>query len=97
MRGDLTSKQRKVQVPQQKEEVLLPHIAATCLLGQLPKGEYVKLTPHMLRHTFLKRVADKHGVHYAQRLSGNVSIREVFRYTKPSDEEVEEDVEKLFD
>ena len=65
--------------------------------AQLPKGEYVKLTPHMLRHTFLKRVADKHGVHYAQRLSGNVSIREVFRYTKPSDEEIEEDVERLFD
>ena len=65
--------------------------------AHLPAEERLHLTPHKLRHTFLRHVADKHGVHYAQRLSGNVSIREVFRYTKPSDEEVEEDVEKLFD
>ena len=65
--------------------------------AQVPAEERFRLTPHQLRHTFLKHVADRHGVHYAQRLSGNVSIREVFRYTKPSDEEVEEDVERLFD
>lgn len=44
----------------------------------------IKLTPHMLRHTFLKRITDKHGVHIAQKLSGNVSIKEIFRYAKPS-------------
>ena len=65
--------------------------------AHLGAEERIHLTPHTLRHTFLKHVADKHGVHYAQRLSGNVSIREVFRYTKPSDEEVEEDVERLFE
>ena len=65
--------------------------------AHLPPEEHFHLTPHQLRHTFLKHVADKHGVHYAQRLSGNVSIREVFRYTKPSDEEVEGDMEGLFD
>ena len=64
--------------------------------AHLSEEERVKLTPHMLRHSFLKRVADKHGVHYAQRLSGNISIREVFRYTKPSDEEVAGDMESLF-
>ena len=55
-----------------------------------------KLTPHMLRHTFLKRVTDKHGVHVAQKLSGNTSVREIFRYARPSEEEVEEVVEGLF-
>jgi integrase/recombinase XerD len=54
------------------------------------------LTPHMLRHTFLKRVADKHGVHVAHTMSGNVSIREVFRYTKPSEDEMQETAEELF-
>jgi integrase/recombinase XerD len=41
-------------------------------------------------------VADKHGVRHAQRMSGNVSIREVFRYTKPSAEEIAETAEGLF-
>ena len=56
----------------------------------------VKLTPHMLRHTFLKRITDKHGVHIAQKLSGNVSIKEIFRYAKPSEDESMSVVEKLF-
>ena len=50
----------------------------------------------MLRHTFLKRAADKHGIHYAQTMSGNVSMREVFRYTKPSIEEIERAAEEVY-
>lgn len=58
--------------------------------------ERIKLTPHMLRHTFLKRITDKHGIHIAQKLSGNVSVREIFRYAKPSYEESVSVVEGLF-
>jgi integrase/recombinase XerD len=58
--------------------------------------EKIHLTPHMLRHTFLKRVADKKGVHYAQEMSGNKSTKVIFRYTKPSPEEIEETAEDLF-
>jgi integrase/recombinase XerD len=54
------------------------------------QGNAIRLTPHMLRHTFLKRVADKHGVHVAQDMSGNTSMREIFRYTKPSQEQKDE-------
>lgn len=60
-------------------------------------SEKIHLTPHMLRHTFLKRVADKKGVHYAQEMSGNKSAKVIFRYTKPSLDEIEETVEDLFD
>lgn len=57
----------------------------------------VKLSPHMmLRHTFLKRITDQHGIHIAQKLSGNVSVREIFRYAKPSEEESAAVVEGLF-
>jgi integrase/recombinase XerD len=58
--------------------------------------EKFHLTPHMLRHTFLKKVADKHGVHVAQDMSGNVSIQEIFRYTKPSQEEKDKTAQELF-
>jgi integrase/recombinase XerD len=60
------------------------------------EGGRFHLTPHMLRHTYLKRAADQHGVHVAQKLSGNVSMREVFRYTKPSDAEAQQTAEGLF-
>jgi integrase/recombinase XerD len=62
----------------------------------LSEEEKFKFTPHMLRHTFLKRVTDKHGVHFAQQMSGNVSIREIFRYAKPSQQEIDQAVEELF-
>ena len=62
----------------------------------LQKGQEIKLSPHMLRHTFLKRVADKHGVHVAQDLSGNISMKEIFRYTKPSHQQKVSIVEELF-
>ena len=62
----------------------------------LPEAERFRLTPHMLRHTFLRRVADKHGIHVAQELSGNVGMREIFRYTKPSDADMARTVEELF-
>ncbi|MCP3926285.1 MAG: tyrosine-type recombinase/integrase [Desulfobacterales bacterium] len=65
--------------------------------SKISKKESFCLTPHMFRHTFLKRVADKHGIHYAQRISGNISMREIFRYTQPSDQEIAEDIEKLFE
>lgn len=64
--------------------------------AHLDDEETFHLTPHMLRHTFLKRVADKHGVHTAQEMSGNVSIKEVFRYTKPSQAEMDETAENVF-
>lgn len=65
-------------------------------LAFLPEQEKFKFTPHKLRHTFLKKVTDKHGVHFAQELSGNVSIKEIFRYAKPSQEEMQETIEELF-
>lgn len=62
----------------------------------LPPEEKFHLTPHQLRHTFLKHIADKHDIHVAQKMSGNVSIREIFRYTQPSDDEIHNYVEILF-
>ena len=63
--------------------------------SNLAVDEKIHLSPHMLRHTFLKRIADKHGVHIAQKMSGNVSISEIFRYTKPSQDEIDKIAEEL--
>lgn len=68
----------------------------TCSLVFLPEEEKFEFTPYMLRHTFLMRVTDKHGVHFAQEVSGNVLIKEIFRYAKPSKDEMQETIESLF-
>lgn len=64
--------------------------------AKLPPEEHSKFTPHSLRHAFLKRVADKLGIHAAHEMSGNVSIKEIYRYTRPSKEEMEQMVEDVF-
>lgn len=66
-------------------------------LAFLPDEEKFEFTPHKLRHTFLKRVSDKYGIHFAQEVSGNVSIKEIFRYARPSDDEMQETIESLFE
>lgn len=65
--------------------------------AQLPDNEKFQLAPHMLRHTYGKRIADKHGIHVAQAMLGNVSIKEVYRYTKPSPQEKGGISENLYD
>ncbi|HHS8465336.1 TPA: hypothetical protein ACTUXY_003336 [Legionella pneumophila] len=66
-------------------------------LAFLPEQEKFEFTPHQLRHTVLKKVTDKHGVHFAQELSGNVPIKEIFRYAKPSQDEMQATIEELFE
>jgi integrase/recombinase XerD len=63
----------------------------------LDTNQELHVSPHQLRHTFLKRITDKYGVHYAQKVSGNTSIKEIFRYAKPSQAEIESCVKTLFD
>ena len=65
--------------------------------AQLDEEDKFKLSPHMLRHSFGKRIADKHGIHAAQAMLGNVSIKEVYRYTRPSPDEMGGISENLYD
>lgn len=89
-------------VSRYNNRILTRDIARTCqriarqASVHLPKEQELKLSPHMLRHTFLKRIADKHGIHVAQDLSGNISMKEIFRYTKPNYNEKFSIVETLY-
>jgi integrase/recombinase XerD len=62
----------------------------------LTEDEKFILEPHQLRHTCLKRANDKYGMSFAKKISGNIGDRELYRYTAPSQKEVEEKVEGLF-
>jgi len=64
--------------------------------AHLPAEERIALSAHVLRHTMLRRAAEKNGVQFAMELSGHSSSNYIWRYVKPSDEQKEKAVEELF-
>ena len=41
------------------------------------------VSPHVLRHTFLRKLAETKGVQYAKEASGHKTDRYIWRYVKP--------------
>jgi integrase/recombinase XerD len=64
--------------------------------AQLPDDQKILLSAHVLRHTMLRKAAEKHGVQYAMELAGHTSAQYIWRYVKPSDEQKEAALEGLF-
>jgi len=64
--------------------------------ASLPGDQQIHLSAHLLRHTFLRKVARKYGVEYAKELAGHTSERYIWRYVQPSEEEKERALEDLF-
>jgi integrase len=44
--------------------------------AHLPAGERLKVSPHVLRHMFLRKLAEEKGVQYAKGASGHKSDRD---------------------
>jgi len=63
----------------------------------LDEDEQIKIHPHLLRHTFLKRVASKEDIRAAREVSGLNSDKYLWRYVKVTEEEVEKAVTGLYD
>ena len=49
----------------------------------------------MLRHTFLRKLAETKGVHYARESSGHQSDRYIWRYVKPSQQSLAAAIDEL--
>jgi integrase/recombinase XerD len=64
--------------------------------SKLAKEEAIRLSAHVLRHTMLRRVTEKHGVQFAMEAAGHASSKYIWRYVKPSDEQREKAMEELF-
>ena len=62
----------------------------------LPKKQHIHLSAHMLRHTCLRKAAEK-DIRYAMKLSGHTSSQYIWRYTEPSADEFDEIMEDLYD
>ena len=47
--------------------------------ARLPKDQHIHLSAHLLRHTMLRKAADKYGVQYAMELAGHTSSRYIWQ------------------
>ena len=62
----------------------------------LPGNQQIHLSAHMLRHTCLRKAAEK-DIRYAMKLSGHTSSQYIWRYTEPSAKEFDGVMEELYD
>ena len=63
--------------------------------GRVSDAEKIEVSPHVLRHTFLRKLAETKGVHYAREASGHQSDRYIWRYVKPDQQTLAEAVDAL--
>jgi integrase/recombinase XerD len=63
--------------------------------AHLPESERFEVTPHVLRHTRLRRAAEEKGVQYARKLSGHKSDKYIWRYIQPAESAFEEAMDSL--
>lgn len=58
-------------------------------------AERLTVSPHVLRHTFLRKLAEEKGVQYAKEASGHRSDRYIWRYVKPNHDSLAEAIDSL--
>jgi integrase/recombinase XerD len=78
----------------QEAAAIIRRIAAQAN-AHLPEAEKINVSPHVLRHTFLRKLAEIKGVQYAREASGHQSDRYIWRYMKPDQETLAEAIDEL--
>lgn len=63
--------------------------------ARLPKDQKIHVTPHVLRHTFLRKLAESKGVQYAKEASGHRSDKYIWRYVKPDEQTLAQAIDDL--
>jgi len=63
--------------------------------AHLPEGEQMDVSPHVLRHTFLRRLAETKGFHYAHEASRHQSDRYLWRSVKPDQQTLADAIDAL--
>jgi integrase/recombinase XerD len=63
--------------------------------ARLSEDERIAVSPHVLRHTFLRKLAKAKSVHYAREASGYQSDRYIWRYVKPDQQTLADAIDEL--
>ncbi len=64
-------------------------------MGGWHEEEHIQVSPHVLRHTFLRKLAEEKAVYYASEASGHQSNRYIWRYAKPNWQTLAEAIDDL--
>ncbi|QDV73221.1 tyrosine-type recombinase/integrase [Botrimarina mediterranea] len=59
----------------------------------LPEGEKIDVSPHVLRHHTLRKLTREKGIEFAKKRSNHISDRHIWRYVEPSEDEFEKAIE----
>ncbi len=81
---------------QQDVDYVLRRIASQAN-ARLPEKEHIELSPHVLRHTALRKWTEKKGVQFAQKIAGHASERYIWRYVTPSESDMDQAAESLWE
>ena len=60
----------RCQLSRRKATHIIQRIAGQANANR-PEKEHIQVSPHVLRHTFLRKLAEEKGVHYAREASGH--------------------------
>ena len=93
--GPLFQSRSRERLARQNVDDILKEIARQAS-ARFPKEHRIRLSAHVLRHTMLRRAAEKYGVQYAMELAGHTSSQYIWRYVKPTDDQKEQALEDLF-
>lgn len=93
--GPLFCSRAGQRLERQHADRILKQIAAQAN-SRIPAEQQVRISAHVLRHTFLRKVTQKYGVQFAMEMAGHVSSKYIWRYVKPSEAEKEKALEELF-
>jgi integrase/recombinase XerD len=88
------SKTGKRLAPQNLDDVM-KRIASQAN-STLSTDRHIHLSAHMLRHTCLRKAAER-DIRYAMKLSGHTTSQYIWRYTEPSAKEFDDVLEELYD
>ena len=81
--------------PLRREAAAIIERMAAQVNGRLSDEEKIAVSPHVLRHTFLRKLAETKGVHYAREASGHQSDRYIWRYVKPDQQTLADAIDEL--
>lgn len=74
--------------------LILQRIAAQAN-AQRRADQRIVVSPHVLRHTFLRKLAEEKGVQYAKEASGHRSDRYIWRYVKPDRQSLADAIDEI--
>ena len=94
--GTLFQSKNGKPLAQQDVDYVLSRIAPQAN-ARWPEKDRIEVSPHVLRHTALRKWTEDKGVHFAQKIAGHASERYFWRYVTPSESEMDEAAESLWE